>query len=167
MQTRKEPRWQGMPAIRIIRPWGCRAIVVRPIEPFPLVVVVHRMSGRTLPCDGPKCIFHHHNVPEEERLLCRVSMGAKSGYAILDLPPTQWHPLQRIVAAHGPLNTVLLSLSRPGGKLNSRIALEVLNGGLKPLTAVGCPDLADCFESVLSKNREDATQALRFGKSTL
>lgn len=166
MQTRKEPRWQGMPPIRIIRPWGSRAIAVRPLEPFPIVVIVHRMSGRTLPCDGPKCIFHHHNVPEEERLLCRVWQSAKMGLAILDLPPTQWEPLKEIVRCHGPLNTLILSLSRPGGKLNSRIALECLTNGLTPATTVAAPDLADLFDAVLSKNREDATQALRFGKST-
>lgn len=167
METRKEPRWHGMPTIRIIRPWGNRSITVRPIEPFPLVVIVHRMSGRTLPCDGTNCLFCHHNVPQEERLLCRVRQPADKGLALLDLPPTQWEPLKRIVELHGPLNTVILSLSRPGGLANSRIELAVLQGGLKIAANVGVPELSDCFEAVLRKNREDAKQALRFGKTSL
>lgn len=167
METRKEPRWYGMPSIRIIRPCGTRSLAVRPLEPFPLVVVVHRLSGITLPCDGPRCLFHHHNVPEEERLFCRVHQSAGKGLAILDLPPTQWVPLKTIVSIHGPLNQLILSLSRPGGKVNSRIELSVLHAGLKDAETVGAPDLSDCLEAVWRKNRDNATQALRFGKTTL
>lgn len=167
METRKEPRWYGLPAVKIIRPWGANSIVVRPLEPFPLVVIVHRLSGRTLPCDGPQCIFCHHNVPTEDRLLSRVNQSAKGGLAILDLPPTQWAPLQRIVQLHGPLNTVILSMCRPGGAKNSRIELSVLQQDLKPTVTIGAPELCECFEAIVRKNRDDATQALKFGKTSL